>query len=334
MSRATGVILILSCAGITMAFWFSKKHRKSESRQVILPGDVGTISIPLGYSVEMEDDSTLMAFPNCDDITLRFSSISFVPKNADDEMAKLVVAESAAEQGRGYLEVEDKGIEEFEELSEQNGLQLIVKSWKVGTKNTIIYMSATIISDRLKSRVVRDTLQEVPSMLESINITKSHRIIKAEGKVIEATEHIVDPAPQSIADFGKEEVAWLEECEELARSLSLKYGSGSDLEPQELDRIFSRWVSDDDPKESKEVIANALGAALGNYLVEHQGLRWVVVTDELGSEYAVRHNVGETMAFSRASVWKRIERGETDFFHSLYLAVVDQLKRSSDEIDR
>jgi hypothetical protein len=316
-----------------MAFWSAKKRRPSEIRQVVLPGDVGTISIPSEYSVEMEDDSTLMVFPEFDDITLRFSSISFVPKDADDEMAKSVVAESAAEQGRNYLDMDDKGIEQFDELAEQNGVTLIVKSWKVGTKNTIIYASATIIRDRVNSQRVKSIIEEIPAMLRSIQITKTHRIIRAEEKEIEATIQTVDSLPQSITSFGNEDCAWLNDNEEQARILSLKYGSGGDLEPQELDRIFSRWLSDDDPKESEEVIANALGAALGNCL-EHHGFRWVVVTDELGSEYAVRHNVGETMAFPRASVWKRIENRKTDFFHGLYLAAIDQVRRSSKEIDQ
>jgi hypothetical protein len=57
----------------------------------------------------------------------------------------------------------------------------------------------------------------------------------------------------------------------------------------------------------------------------------VVVTDEYGTEYAVRHTIGETMAFPRASVQKRIEDRCPEFFQNVYLIVLDQLKRSAEE---
>ena len=61
-------------------------------------------------------------------------------------------------------------------------------------------------------------------------------------------------------------------------------------------------------------MAGALGAAFGEYLVEQHDFRSVVVNDQYGTDYAVRHQVGSTMAFPVSSVIKRIERNEPDCF--------------------
>jgi hypothetical protein len=70
-----------------------------------------------------------------------------------------------------------------------------------------------------------------------------------------------------------------------------------------------------------------LGAAFGEFLVEQKEFRWVVVTDEYGTEYAVRCNIGEVTAFPRASIEKRIEDGCPELFQNIYLMTLDQLKR-------
>jgi hypothetical protein len=111
----------------------------------------------------------------------------------------------------------------------------------------------------------------------------------------------------------------------------LKYGSGGVLDPDELDRIFWRWSLERDGAESPDIISSALGAAFGNYLVDEHGFKWVVVGDEFGSECAVRHRIGATMAFPRASVQKPIDNGESEFFSSLYLGIVEHLEQSETE---
>src|ERR1700733_9934515 len=120
-----------------------------------------------------------------------------------------------------------------------------------------------------------------------------HKIASYEGHEVPITEECVDPVEQKVVDFGPTENGWLEENRQLATALGLKYGSGGFLAPEELDVVFSRWTYDDQEKEPGESVANALGAAFGDYLVEQHGFRWVVVTDQYGTEYAVKHRVAE-----------------------------------------
>lgn len=80
------------------------------------------------------------------------------------------------------------------------------------------------------------------------------------------------------------------------------------------------------------MIANSLGAAFGNYLVRSHGFRWGVIIDEQGEEYAVKHLLGNTVAYPVASVEKRIARREPDFFQSVYALIIDQLRRAETNV--
>jgi hypothetical protein len=137
-----------------------------------------------------------------------------------------------------------------------------------------------------------------------------------------------DPAPQSISTFNGADLDWLAANLDRARTLGIKYGSGGEMGPEELDLIFSRWMHETQDKEQNEYIAEALGAVFGAYLVQKHGFEWVVVTDEYGTEYAVKHLVKDTIAFPRASIEKRIEDEEPEFFQRLLLLILDGLKNS------
>jgi hypothetical protein len=50
-------------------------------------------------------------------------------------------------------------------------------------------------------------------------------------------------------------------------------------------------------------------------------MEWVVVTDEYGTDYAVRSKQSEVMAFPFSSVAKRIERDQYDFMVGVYHSV-------------
>jgi hypothetical protein len=316
-----------------MGFWFGKKKQAAKFRPAVLPGEMGTISFPADLTVKMEDAKTLLAYPKDKNyISLRVSSFSISRKDGNVETAgKIAVKERAEKEGRRYYEIEDKGILSYEEPSVQNGVPLVVKYWFVGSKNTFAIFSATIVEAKKGDGVVKAILDLIPRILDSLKITKTYRMVVAEERKVESYSTTVDPFPQTIVPFESKEDAWREGSLELARVLGVKYGSGGDLTPVELDVVFSRWMHDEEEKENDDAVANALGAAFGEHLVEQHGFRWVVVTDKYGTEYAVRHSIAETMAFPRTSVQKRIERRCPEFFQDLCLGVLDQLKRSKKE---
>ncbi len=318
-----------------MALWFKKKS-ENEFREVALPGEVGFISVPADFIVEDEDDSTVLAYPPGDEvITVRFSSISFAKKDDDEQTGLAFVKKKAREERLNYSELGDKGVLSFEEESEQQGTPLLIKYWEVGADNTIVIVSATIIKAKRDDKTVTKTLLSIPAMLESLKITKHHKIIQADGREVNATVQAADPEPQTLSIFGESDLEWLKTSLDRARALGIKYGSGGELGPEELDRVFSRWMHEEGDKEQDRHIADTLGAAFGTYLVQHDGFEWVIVTDEYGTEYGVKHQIRDTIAFPRASVIKRIEDKEPEFFQNLYLLILDGLKnagaRSADD---
>jgi hypothetical protein len=315
-----------------MAFWFGKK-KQAELREVTLPGDVGTISFPADFAIELEDDTTLKAQPEGDDaIIFRVSSISCVKKGEYPEtIGKDSVRRRADEQRLPFWEIGDKGILSYETPSEHEGEPLVMKYWHIGSKSTLVILSATITVSRKDAKVVQDALGLIPRILESLEITKVRHVIVAEDREVETVTTTVEPIPQQVVPFGPTENSWRKQSLESARAMGVKYGSGGDLTPEELDVVFSRWMHDEEEKEADDLVADALGAAFGEYFVEQHGFRWVVLTDKYGTEYAVRHSLGENTAFPRASVQKRIEDRCPEFFQNVYLIVLDQLMRSAEE---
>jgi hypothetical protein len=315
-----------------MAFWFGKK-KKTELREVALPGDVGTISFPADFLIDMEDETTLRAQPKEDDaIIFRVSSISCTKKGDYTEaMGKDTMRRQANEKGLPFWEIDDKGILSYESPSEHEGEPLLMKYWHIGSKSTIVVLSATITVSKQDSQLVQQALGLIPRILESLKITKVRHIVVDGDREVETVATEVELIPQKVVPFGPTENAWREESLELARAMGIKYGSGGDLTPEELDVVFSRWVHEEGEKEADDLVADALGAAFGQHFVEQHGFRWVVLTDQYGTDYAVRHSIGESTAFPKASVQKRIEDKCPEFFQNVYLIVLDQLKRSQKE---
>lgn len=314
-------------------FWRKTKSRIRDLRRVSLPGDVGYVSLPAAFRIEMEDDSALMACPpGKETFTLRISSVSAVMKERTEDGGRNMVKKSAAEHGHSYSEMPGaKGVASYEEKSEQNGIPLDVCFWEVGCMNTVVIISATIVRARRDDRIVKASLDAMPAILESLEVTKRHEIIESHGRQVQYISQQAESLPQDIRPFGPEDERWLETCLGEAGRLGLKYTSGGAFKPEELDLVFSRWMAEDGEKESKALVSNALGAAFGAFLVEQHGFSWATVTDEYGTDYAVQHFPGPTMAFPCSSVLKRIERGELEFFQDLYVMLLDQARAAAEE---
>lgn len=315
-----------------MAFWFWKK-RHIQWREWELPGDVGKISLPDDSEVEMEDDTTLLCSPDdIEAVSLRVSSISFRPKETGEEdSARSSLREKAAEKGLRYAEIADKAVVSYQEHYEEDSVPFFITFWEVGSRNTIVIISATVPENRVNDRNVKAFLGLVPQIIKTIDITTTHKTISAEGRELPVTTTTAEPGEQQFRDFGQEECSWLAGTLKCAQALGAKYASGGVLTPEELDCVFARWMQDDEEKESHELIANALGAAFGEHLVEHHGFRWAVVTDEYGTEIAVKHPIGETTAFPIASVRKRIEDSILEFFQDLHVGIVAHLQERAEQ---
>lgn len=73
---------------------------------------------------------------------------------------------------------------------------------------------------------------------------------------------------------------------------------------------------------------NALGMALGQYLVDRLGLDWKLVEDEYGTEVAVHGQPGDVLVFPPNLVAKRLETRTVGFFEP----VAGQIERQLGEL--
>lgn len=124
---------------------------------------------------------------------------------------------------------------------------------------------------------------------------------------------------QKIDALNASESAWvkaqLENASKFVEGFSAK-DAEQPLTLGALDRAFTAWIASE-PREADLInaIINYVGIAFGQALVDRIGLRWVVATDELGTELAVyglpEH--GDVLVYPANFVAKRWERRETNF---------------------
>jgi hypothetical protein len=114
------------------------------------------------------------------------------------------------------------------------------------------------------------------------------------------------------------ELQWVEDqldrASEFVRTYSLE-DLRSPLTLESLDRAFVNYLaSGSDPSTANGVVL-AIGAAFGTKLVEELGFRWVIVTDEFGTDLAVlaRPDRGDVTIVPADFVAKRYERREAPF---------------------
>jgi hypothetical protein len=125
---------------------------------------------------------------------------------------------------------------------------------------------------------------------------------------------------QQIETLNQDELAWITQNIELARKAVSAYaGEASQLDPAGLDRTVLAWSARrEDDRIDPNALANALGIAFGQYLVDGLQMTWAVVTDEHGTDIAVHSAPSDMLVCPTAAVAKRISKGELPFFADLY----------------
>ena len=123
---------------------------------------------------------------------------------------------------------------------------------------------------------------------------------------------------QRISELNDAERAWIDDNVAAARRYVEDAGhpvDGKPLDPAALDAAWSFWleawpVGEEDPNP----VVNALGMALGQYLVDRLGLAWKLVEDEFGTEVAVQGEPGDVLVFPPNLVAKRLDTRSVGFF--------------------
>jgi Domain of unknown function (DUF3806) len=135
-----------------------------------------------------------------------------------------------------------------------------------------------------------------------------------------------DQPEQRVEPLNDAELTWIAENVAAAREAIHAGGFGQEDEfsATSLDELWPNLRSE--PADDPNLAINIVGLALGQLLVDRFGLSWAAVTDEHGTEIAVR-GPSDFIVFPTNFVAKRYESGETGFIEPFVAEVARTLER-------
>jgi hypothetical protein len=106
-----------------------------------------------------------------------------------------------------------------------------------------------------------------------------------------------------ITELNEPELLWLGQLldELTAEGIGLDAFAVSEY----FDRRRAEWAAHPDLAGDPNLHINRVGAAVGEILVRSAGLRWVIASDEYGTELAVHGQPGDILAYPMNAVAKR-----------------------------
>jgi hypothetical protein len=176
-----------------------------------------------------------------------------------------------------------------------------------------------------------------PSRRAEFGAPDANRILANDPLAVVETKTISDAARQSsnlslvqqkIDAPNDAEKAWIAENLGVANALVAQYSTNDATDPIGLNEALTGWSERDGGKAIEpNTVANALGLAFGQHLIDTFGMRWVVVTDEHGTDIAVHGAPGDVLVFPTSLVGKRMAGGEVRFFVDLYTKMAADIQR-------
>lgn len=126
---------------------------------------------------------------------------------------------------------------------------------------------------------------------------------------------------------------WIEEQKAQLAEFASQHSpsdAGADVSLDILDRAWTSWMAKgDDDLDSVNAAINVIGINFGQMLVDSGVFRWVIATDDYGTDLAVvalegRANV---LVYPADFVSKRWEKRETDFLRAAYDPILHQVEQ-------
>ncbi|WP_158222846.1 DUF3806 domain-containing protein [Rhodopirellula sp. MGV] len=131
-----------------------------------------------------------------------------------------------------------------------------------------------------------------------------------------------------IRDLSAEEIEGLNEERKWLDDLLRQFGPEHVLNRTVDDVATLQSLLEVDPfATGDEDSLEILGAAFGDVIAATLGLEWVVVTDEYGTDFAIKHPTKFVLAYPRDMIIRRVEAGEVINLTDLYEGVVDALEK-------
>ncbi len=129
--------------------------------------------------------------------------------------------------------------------------------------------------------------------------------------------------PQQKVDFADKDKNWLAQSLVNARIIESHYWKNplpkeKEFLPEVLDEVFNLWMNDKSTtKQQANLVIISLGAASGQWLVDNYNMKWIIVTDSYGTDYAVIHKKWNIIAYPLSSVKEGVAENKKKFFSTI-----------------
>jgi Domain of unknown function (DUF3806) len=145
---------------------------------------------------------------------------------------------------------------------------------------------------------------------------------------------------QKLDKLTPKEEAWIaSQLESAAKLVEIFHPdqAGQPITLAALDSAFAGFVAgNSDDIDAINGVINVVGTSFGQFLVDNVGLKWVIATDDEGSDLAVYGlpNKGAVLVYPANFVAKRWERRETNFLENSYQQIAEQMKALGNQAPR
>ena len=161
-----------------------------------------------------------------------------------------------------------------------------------------------------------------------------HKSDTVDGEAIYFKTATSANTPQDFTNLDTSQKLFIKHCLEGADSIIKRHQPNSDIDnfsATTLDKIIDQWNHDSTTFDcTEDYFVNTIGAAFGHYLVKTYKMKWTMVTDEYGTDYATTIDEIKLTNFPLNSVAKAITQKREGSLQTISLMTkrqIDELKK-------
>ena len=163
----------------------------------------------------------------------------------------------------------------------------------------------------------------------------THESDTVDGETIYFKTATTANTPQDFTNLDNSQKLFIKHCLEAADTLIRTNEPNSDINnftPQTLDSIIDKWNTDTTGFScTEDYFINAIGTAFGHYLVKTYKMKWTMVTDEYGTEYATTIEELRFTNFPLNSVAKAVDQKREGSLQTISLMTKQHILESKKE---
>jgi hypothetical protein len=148
------------------------------------------------------------------------------------------------------------------------------------------------------------------------------------GETISYKTAVTKNDPQKFLELDQNDIRFCASCRSFGDSLIRKHlpnNSIKDYTPETLDKLIDLYIQGKVNCSQNEIV-NFIGVLMGDYLVTHLRMKWVIIEDEDGRDFGVTKDSIKLTNFPLNSVLKDIEHRSEGSCNRIYLMTLQTIK--------